>query len=75
MNVVTEDIKKIKPGRIQPFICQDGYALEVAATLTSRVKRMGMPEGVVDYETQKFYDLNLILIHAMKEGDEKVLNR
>ena len=75
MNVVTKDIEAIKPGRIQPFLCDDGHALEVAATLLSRIKRMGMPDGVVDYEHQKFYDLNLILIHAMKEGDTKVLNR
>lgn len=75
MKVCTEDIKSIKPGRIQPFICDNGLALETAASLTTRLKRVGLPEGVVDYETQKFYELNLILIHAMKEGDEKVLNR
>jgi hypothetical protein len=34
-----------------------------------------MPEGVVDYETQKFFDLNIVAIRALREGDTKVLNK
>lgn len=75
MNVSTEDIRAIKPGVIKPFFCENALAINSACSLVTRLKRVGMPEGVVDYETQKFYDMNLLLIHAMKEGDEKVLNR
>ena len=75
MNVSTEDIKNIKAGTIKPFICEDALAMNSACTLVTRVKRVGMPEGVVNYETQKFYETNIILIRAMKEGDDFVLNR
>lgn len=75
MNVTTEEIRKIKPGRIQPFICEDGAALNSACALITRLKRIGMPEGVCNYETQKFYDLNILLVRAMKENDVFVLNR
>lgn len=75
MKVTTEAIRAIKPGTIQPFVCDNGLELGTAASLVTRLKRVGMPEGVVNYETKKFYDLNLILIRAMKEGDTNVLNR
>lgn len=75
MNVSTEDIRNIKAGTIKPFICADALAMNSAGSLVTRLKRVGMPEGVIDYETQKFYETNIILIHAMKEGDEQVLNR
>lgn len=75
MNVTTEDIRAIKPGAIKPFICEDALAINSACVLVTRLKRVGMPDGVTDYETQKFYDLNLLLIHALRDGDEKVLNR
>lgn len=75
MNVSTDDIRNIKPGTIEPFVCEDVPAMYSAASLISRVKNIGMPEGVVDYESQRFFDRKVILIHAMKDGDEKVLNR
>lgn len=75
MNVTTDDIKGIKAGTIKPFICEDARKMQSAATLAGQLKRLGMPDGVVDYEFQKFFDCNVILIHAMKEGDERVLNR
>jgi len=75
MNVSTEDIKNIKAGTIKPFICKDALAMNSASTLVTRVKRVGMPEGVKDYETQKFYETNIILIHALAEEDGYVLNR
>lgn len=75
MNVTTEDIMNIRPGAIRPFVCEDARKMQSAATLVGQVKRLGMPEGVVDYEIQRFYDDNIMLIHALKEGDEKVLNR
>lgn len=75
MNVLTEDIKAIKPGTLKPFVCEDATKMQSAATLLSQIKRLGMPENVVDYEYQKFFDENVIVIHAMKDGDAKVLNK
>lgn len=75
MNVKTEDIVAIKPGQIIPFICEDAKKLQSASTLVSQVKRLSLPDGVVDYEVQKFFDSNIILIHAIGENDTKVLNR
>ena len=75
MKVSTDDIRMIRPGTIEPFLCDDAQAMYSAASLIARLKNVGMPEGIVDYETQKFYDLNLVLIHALCEGDTKVLNR
>jgi hypothetical protein len=75
MNVTTEDIRGIKPGAFKPFVCEDANKMQSAATLIGQLKRLGMPEQVVDYEYQKFFDENIILIRAMREGDEKVLNR
>lgn len=75
MKVSTDDIRMIRPGTIEPFLCDDAQAMYSAASLIARLKNVGMPEGIVDYETQKFFGKNIILIHAMKEGDEKVLNR
>lgn len=75
MNVSTEDIRNIRPGSIKPFIGLSALEMNSACSKTTRLKRVGMPEGVVDYETQKFYDLNLLLVRAMREGDTKVLNR
>lgn len=74
MNVTTEEIKKIKPGTIEPFICESGKMYSVATTLT-QIKRRGLPEGVVDYEHQKFFDKGIILIHPLKEGDSFILNK
>lgn len=75
MNVTSEEIRKIKAGQFKPFVCDDAYKMQSAATIVSQVKRLGMPDGVVDYEVQKFYDDCVVLVHALKEGDEKVLNK
>lgn len=75
MNVTTEKIKAIKPGTIQPFLCEDVKALYSGCTLVSVLKRKDMPDGVFDYETQKFFDEKILLIRAMREGDTPVLNR
>lgn len=75
MNVSTEDIRNIRPGAIQPFIGLSALEMNSACTKVTRLKRVGTPEGVVDYETQKFYDLHLLLVRAMRDGDTKVLNR
>ena len=75
MNVTTDDIMSIRPGAIKPFVCEDARKMQSAATLVGQIKRLGMPDGVVDYEFQRFYDENIMLIHAMRDGDVKVLNR
>ena len=80
MNVSTEDIRNIKPGTIKPFVCEDGGKMRSACSLISVLKQTGMPEGVVDYETQKFFaekndGVNLILIRPLREGDSRVLNQ
>lgn len=75
MNVKKEDIVAIKPGQIVPFICEDAMKMQSAASMVSQIKRLGLPEGVVDYEVQKFFDNNVILIHALGEGEARVLNK
>ena len=75
MSVSTEEIRAIKPGTIKPFLCEDANALYSGCSLVSILKRRGMPDGVVDYETQKFFDENILLVRAMKEGDVPVLNK
>lgn len=75
MSVSTEEIRAIKPGTIKPFLCEDANALYSGCSLVSILKRKGMPDGVVDYETQKFFDENILLVRAMKEGDVPVLNK
>lgn len=76
MNVTTEDIRNIKPGQVKPFLCENAMKMQSAATMVGNLKRLGMQEGVVDYEVQKYFEPEcIILIHAMKEGEEKVLNR
>ena len=79
MNVTTEDLRKIKPGSVQPFVCEDGGKMRSACSLISILKQTGFPDGIVGYETKKFFadendGVNIILIHAMREGDERVLN-
>ena len=74
MTVTTEEIKGIKPGSTEAFNCDRGKMYAVATTL-STIKRRGLPDGVVDYEHKKLFDKNIIIIRAMREGDEPVLNR
>lgn len=79
MNVTTEEIRSIKPGTMKAFVCEDSPALYTASALVSRLKRLGLPDGVANYETQKFFaekpNEHVILIRAMREGDEPILNR
>lgn len=74
MSVTTEEIKSIKPGAIEPFVCESGKMYSIA-TMITQIKRRGLPEGVIDYEHQKFFDKGIIIIHPLKEGDNYVLNR
>ena len=74
MTVTTEEIKNIKPGSTEAFNCDSGKMYAVATAL-STLKRRGLPDGVVDYEHKKLFDKSIIIIRAMREGDEPVLNR
>lgn len=74
MTVTTEEIKNIKPGATEAFNCDSGKMYAVATAL-STIKRRGMPDGVADYEHKKLFDKNIIIIRAMREGDEPLLNR
>ena len=74
MSVSVEDIRNIKPGSTEAFNCESGKMYYVATAL-STLKRRGMPDGVVDYEHKKLFDKNIVIIRAMREGDEPILNR
>lgn len=75
MNVTTDDIRNIPPGALRVFPCEDGKKMRSACSLVTTVKRTEMPEGVVDYETRKEFDINVVIIRAMRDGDTKVLNK
>lgn len=75
MNLTKEDLMAMKPGLIKPFLCENAMKMQCAVTIVCQNKRNGMPEGVVDFECQKFFDSNIILVHALGEGEEKVLNK
>lgn len=73
MTVTAEEIRGIKPGSTEAFHCDREKMFSVATTL-STLKRKGMPEGVADFEHKKLFDKNIIIIRAMREGDEPILN-
>lgn len=74
MSVSTEEIRNIRPGTTEAFNC-DGSKMYAVATALSTLKRRGLPDGVADYEHKKFFDKNIIIIRALREGEEAVLNR
>lgn len=74
MTVSAEEIKAIRPGATDAFNCDADKMYSVATTL-SVIKRRGKPEGVVDYEHKKLFDKNIIIIRAMRDGDEPMLNK
>lgn len=73
MTVTLEEIRNIRPGATEAFNC-DGEKMYAVATAISTVKRKGMPDGVVDYEHKKFFDRNIIVIRALRQGDVPMLN-
>ena len=79
MNVTTEDIRKIKPGSLAYFFCEDASKMRSACSLVSIIKQTGMPDNVVDYETKKLFRkdnhiADVVVIRPLREGDTKVLN-
>lgn len=77
MNVTTDDFLKIKPGKTEIFICEDNKKMLSAISMLSRAKRSELPDGIVDYEcrTEVKDGVCVMLIRALRENDEKVLNR
>lgn len=73
MNVSTDEIKAIKPGATEAFLC-DKDKMRSCATVLSMLNRNGRPEGVAFYEHKKFWDKGIVIIRAMKEDDVPVLN-
>jgi hypothetical protein len=74
-NVSTEEIKSIKPGATEAFHC-DATKMRSLATALSDMKRYRkMPEGIVAYEHITFPEKNIVVVRAMREGEEKVFNR
>ncbi len=77
MNVTTEDIRKIPPGKFAIFPCEDGKKVRSARSLVSIVKESGLPEDVVDYDTKKIEtEFGLLFgIFAMRKGDEPMFSK
>lgn len=86
MNVTTEDLCKIRPGEIKSFLCEDSDKMQSIATLLGQIKRRGcrngrdanrvyMPDGVVDYEIKRDFEQSIIMIHALREGEQKIFKR
>lgn len=77
MNVTTEDFKSIRPGHTEVFVCENANKMQSAGVMIARAKRSELPKGVVDYEyrTEIREGVCIMLIRALREGDQKVLNR
>jgi hypothetical protein len=74
--VTLEDIKAIKPGATEAFNCESDAMYAVATALSTLKRRpKSMPEGIIAYEHKKFFDKEIIIIRALREGDEPVLNK
>lgn len=77
MNVTKEKIMEIKPGRTEIFVCEDDGKMQSAISMLSRAKRSKLPDGIVDYECRTAIQdgVCVMIIRALRESDEKVLNR
>ena len=75
MNVSLEKLKEMRPGQVKPFLCDTAKAMFSGCSLVTFLKRTGLPEGIADYETQKDFGDNILLVRAMGEGDTPILNR
>lgn len=75
MNVTTDLIRAIKPGQTRAFACETASDMYSACSLVARLKRIGLPDGVKNYETRKDFGENVVIIRALGENDEPMLNR
>jgi hypothetical protein len=75
MNVTTEEIKAIKPGSTEAFNCDVSKMKSLATVLSTLNTFGGRPDGIVFYEHKKYPTKNIVIIRAMREGDEPLLNK
>jgi len=75
MNVSTAEIKAIKPGTTEAFHCDAAKMPSLATVLSDMKKYKKMPDDVICYEHKKFPEKNIVIIRAMRECDEPMLNR
>lgn len=75
MNVSTAEIKAIKPGTTEAFHCDATKMPSLATILSDMKKYRKMPDEVVAYEHKKFPEKNIVIIRAMRENDEPMLNQ
>lgn len=75
MNVTTAEIKAIKPGATEAFHCDASKMPSLATILSDMKKYKKMPEDIVAYEHKKFPEKDIVIIRAMRMGDEPMLNQ
>ena len=75
MNPTVKDIIGIKPGKLRAFICDSPKACNSARVQVQHVKRMYMPEGVVNYSVHTQWEDNIVVITAIAKQDDMKKNR
>ena len=74
MNPTVKDIIGIKPGKLRAFICDSPKGCNSARVQVQHVKRMYMPEGVVNYSVHTQWEDNIVVITAIAKQDEMKKN-
>lgn len=75
MNPTVKDIIGIKPGKLRAFICDSPKGCNSARVQVQHVKRMYMPEGVVNYSVHTQWEDNIVVITAIAKQDDMKKNR
>ena len=75
MNPTVKDIIGIKPGKSKAFICDSPKGCNSARVQVQHVKRMYMPEGVVNYSVHTQWEDNIVVITAIAKQDDMKKNR
>ena len=75
MNPTVKDIIVIKPGKSKAFICDSPKGCNSARVQVQHVKRMYMPEGVVNYSVHTQWEDNIVVITAIAKQDDMKKNR
>ena len=74
MNPTVKDIIVIKPGKSKAFICDSPKGCNSARVQVQHVKRMYMPEGVVNYSVHTQWEDNIVVITAIAKQDDMKKN-
>ena len=74
MNPTVKDIIGIKPGKLRAFICDSPKGCNSARVQVQHVKRMYMPEGVVNYSVHTQWEDNIVVITAIAKQDDMKKN-